>query len=132
MTTVQIILLIIGVTGLLKSVWGIAHPASFRRFAGAAVKIIGYVPNFYGFAVATIGVIFWIVILVGLPVSNWALAAFGLLFVLVGMSAVQRGGIGFLANPLVTRQNLLVIRILSLISIIISAVVIWIAVARWS
>ena len=128
MTAAQKILLVIGIIGLLKSIWGLLHPASFKKITTLITKWIGYIPNFYGFALALMGVIFWIVILVKLPIHNWALAAIGLLLVWAGITCIHKNGIGYVTNPLIVKRTSLVIRISAVICAVISALIIWIAI----
>jgi len=122
------LILIIGLIGISKAVWALLATESFLAFANRWRTILPRISGLIGIGAVLIGATIWSSFMIYRPLAHWVLLALGLLYVLFGVSTLSPTSSPPLARLFHPPRSKFLLRLLALGSIIICAVLLWIAV----
>jgi hypothetical protein len=122
------LILIIGLIGISKAVWALVATESFLAFAERWRKILPRISGLIGLGAVLIGVALWSSFMIYRPMAHWILLALGLLYLLIGISTLSSRGTSTVDRLFNLLTSKFLLRVLSLFSIIICALLIWVAV----
>ncbi|MBN1556616.1 MAG: hypothetical protein JW951_00560 [Lentisphaerae bacterium] len=123
----EIALLIIGILGLVKAVFGLASPELVKRFAAWWIAFARRVNTLLAGLCVVAGVVLWLIVLAGQPAAYWLVLLFGV--ALIGAAAVyaRPERLEAWVRALLLDRKPYMIRILGGISLVVSVILIWIA-----
>ncbi len=126
----QTILMVLGIIVLMKSVWGIAHPASMKSVANWWSKAVLQVNTLCGIGCVIVALVLWIAILLDQPITNWILFFFGAFFAWAANVYFNPQDITKLTKRLCTDRSPAALRVMSAVSAIIALLLIYVAYKR--
>ena len=123
----HMLLLVVGIAVLVKSVWGLAAPASFRRAAAVGVRWGERLRYAVSILLLAGGVFTWGIVLIHEPLSSRMLGIFALF--LAGMAVVwlDPRAMRSMAQFFVTGRSALGIRLVSVVAAVLAVWMIWAA-----
>ncbi len=125
---VHTVLLVLGILGLLKSIWGLIKPFSMKRFCEWWSRAVLQVNTLMGCVCILIGILLWVVILIRQPLANLLLAILGVFFAWIGTVYFRPADFQKLLRWVVINRSLVTIRLLSLISAVVCIFLIVVAI----
>ncbi len=126
----QTILMVLGILVLIKSVWGLAHPASMKRVANWWLKAVLQVNTLCGIGCIIVAVGLWIAILVDQPLTNWILFIFGAVFAWSATIYFNPQQIEKVIKRLCSDRSLAALRVMSAVTAVIGLLLIYVAYKR--
>ena len=123
----EIVLLVIGLLGLVKAVFGLASPDLVKRAAEWWLRIAARVNTLIAGVCVLLGLLLWVAVLAGQPLVNWVLLLIGIGF--VGGAAVyaKPGRLETMVRAFVLDRKPYMIRVLGAVGGVVSILLIWIA-----
>jgi len=121
------ILLFVGLMALVKSVWGLAAPGSFKKLAAWWSTAAAQVNTLMAVLCACVALILWGVVLINQPLSNWLLALIGLLCMLSCVLYLRVETLQKFLDAMLIQRSPWAIRLLSLVGLAIAVLCIWVA-----
>lgn len=122
------ILLILGIMGLVKSIFGLAQPSLMKRLCIWWSKAVPQVNTLIGCVCFLMAIALWAVVLIDQPLTNWLLVLFGVLCAWIGTVYFRPHDFQKLLNVLILDRKPIMIRVVFLATAILSIFFIWVAV----
>ncbi len=123
----QTILVVFGVLVLIKSIWGLAHPASMKRLANWWARAALQVNTLCGITCIIVAAGLWAAILLDQPLTNWLVFMFGAIFAWAASIYFKPQSLLKLIKRMCADRSLIELRIMSVVTAIIAFLLIYVA-----
>jgi hypothetical protein len=124
------VLLVLGIMGLLKSLWGVIHPDSAQRAGRWWSRAALQVNTLAGCTCLVLAVALWAVVLIDQPIANWVLVAIGSAAAWTATVYFRPDQFQRLMDRLVLDRKPVFVRVVSACAALLCVLFIWIAFKR--
>ncbi|MCK5529549.1 MAG: hypothetical protein KAI74_07680 [Kiritimatiellae bacterium] len=123
----NLVLLVIGALMLAKALWVLISPDSFRKSAAWWLTKMKHVNTLSGYVYILIGVAILVLVLLDQPLVNWLLVALGAGSIYAGSWLFNMERVEKTMKSMVLNRGSITLRIIGVLSLLITALVIWVA-----
>jgi hypothetical protein len=123
------VLLFAGCIGILKAAMAILNPTGFQSFARHWMQAVGAVHKLVGSIALVAACALWALVLINQDAVDWTLLILGVLMAWAATLYFQFDQMRKLVSTLVLDRKVMAVRVLGIISLLIAAAFIWVALA---
>jgi hypothetical protein len=118
-------LLVVGILGLVKTVWALAAPDGFKRFVGGWLKVVRHVNTLVGLVCLLGALTLWVCVLLGQSLVNWMVAALGGLMAFGASLYFRPDALEKALQTLVLNRGNLSVRLLAAAGLVFCLLLLW-------
>lgn len=122
------ILLVVGIIGVVKSVWGLLQPDTVKRVAAWWLSAVMKVNTLTGCLLFLVALGMWGTILLHQPLAHWLVVAVGLLFAWAASLYLRPAALQRVMKAMILNRGVQALRLMFLVAAAASLLLIWVAV----
>lgn len=127
MNTLQVILVVVAVLAMLKAVWIMAAPGSYKKIAVLWLRIAAQTPTLLPLLLVAIGIVLWGLVLIGQPLHLTLAILLGAFFVLAAGLYANQAMLKKVTDNVLLNRSPRVLRLLAVAVFVVAALVLWVA-----